>query len=144
MYDSLKLENQLCFPIYLCSKELIRRYKPYLDKLDLTYTQYIVMMYLWEYGDANLKDIGKSIMLDSSTLTPLLKKLELKGFIKRKKSLKDERNLDVFLTNKGNNLKDKALDVPKCMGKCINLNMEDAKSLYNLLYKVLENVEGNE
>lgn len=144
MYDSLKLENQLCFPIYLCSKELIRKYKPYLDKLDLTYTQYIVMMYLWEYGDANLKDIGKSIMLDSSTLTPLLKKLELKGFIKRKKSLKDERNLDVFLTDKGNSLKDEALDVPKCMGKCINLNVEDAKILYNLLYKVLGNIEGNE
>lgn len=144
MYDNLKLENQLCFPIYLCSKEIIRKYKPLLDKISLTYTQYIVMMYLWQNGKSNLKDIGKRIMLDSSTLTPLLKKLESKGFIKREKSSKDERDLIITLTEKGIKLKSDAINIPKCMGKCINLKKEEALILYNLLYKVLNNIEGNE
>ena len=143
-YDNLKLKNQLCFPIYLCSKEIIRKYTPLLNELNLTYTQYIVMMYFWEVEESNLKDLGKTLMLDSSTLTPLLKKLELKGYIERKRSFTDERNLVIKLTKEGINLKNKAIDIPSKMGKCINLSDSDAKTLYSLIYKVLLNVEEND
>lgn len=143
-YDNLKLKNQLCFPIYLCSKEIIRKYTPLLNELNLTYTQYIVMMYFWEVEESNLKDLGKNLMLDSSTLTPLLKKLELKGYIERKRSFTDERNLVIKLTKEGINLKNKAIDIPSKMGKCINLSDSDAKTLYSLIYKVLLNVEEND
>ena len=143
-YDSLKLKNQLCFPIYLCSKEIIRKYTPLLNELNLTYTQYIVMMYFWEVEESNLKDLGKTLMLDSSTLTPLLKKLELKGYIERKRSFTDERNLVIKLTKEGINLRFKAIDIPSKMGKCINLSDSDIKTLYSLIYKVLLNVEEND
>lgn len=143
-YDSLKLKNQLCFPIYLCSKEIIRKYTPLLNELNLTYTQYIVMMYFWEVEESNLKDLGKTLMLDSSTLTPLLKKLELKGYIERKRSFTDERNLVIKLTKEGINLRNKAIDIPSKMGKCINLSDSDIKTLYSLIYKVLLNVEEND
>lgn len=140
-YQSLRLKNQLCFPIYLCSKEIIRKYTPYLNELDLTYTQYIVMMYFWEKRESNVKELGDTVLLDSSTLTPLLKKLELKGYITREKSDKDERNLVLKLTKKGDSLQEKALEIPKKIGKCINLEENEAKVLYNLIYKVLLNVE---
>ena len=143
-YDSLKLKNQLYFPIYLCSKEIIRKYTPLLNELNLTYTQYIVMMYFWEVEESNLKDLGKTLMLDSSTLTPLLKKLELKGYIERKRSFTDERNLVIKLTKEGINLRNKAIDIPSKMGKCINLSDSDIKTLYSLIYKVLLNVEEND
>ena len=143
-YDSLKLKNQLCFPIYLCSKEIIRKYTPLLNELNLTYTQYIVMMYFWEVEESNLKDLGKTLMLDSSTLTPLLKKLELKGYIERKRNLNDERNLVIKLTKEGISLRNKAIDIPSKMGKCINLSDSEAKTLYSLIYKVLLNVEEND
>ena len=140
-YDSLKLENQLCFPIYLCSKEIIRRYTPYLSDVDLTYTQYIVILYLLEKGSTNVKELGNCLLLDSSTLTPLLKKLELKGYIKRNRSQSDERNLIITLTETGKNLKDKLLGIPENMGKCINLKKEEAEVLYKLMYKILLNIE---
>lgn len=140
-YDSLKLKNQLCFPIYLCAKEIVRKYAPMLEELDLTYTQYVVMMYFWEMKESNVKDLGKALLLDSSTLTPLLKKLELKGYIERNRSLTDERNLIIKLTENGEKLKDKALTVPKKMSNCINLNKDEAITLYSLIYKVLINVE---
>lgn len=140
-YDCLKLENQLCFPIYLCSKEIIRKYTPYLNEINLTYTQYIVMMYFWEKKISNVKELGKALLLDSSTLTPLLKKLEIKGFIKRVRNTNDERNLEVTITPYGEELKEKALSIPKKIGKCINLNQEEANTLYKLVYKVLINVE---
>ena len=143
-YDNLKLKNQLCFPIYLCSKEIIRKYTPLLNELNLTYTQYIVMMYFWEVEESNLKDLGNTLMLDSSTLTPLLKKLELKGYIERKRSLTDERNLVIKLTKEGINLKNKDIDIPSKMGKCINLSDSDIKKLHSLIYKVLLNVEEND
>ena len=143
-YDSLSLKNQLCFPIYLCSKEIIRRYTPMLDELDLTYTQYITMMYLWENNKSNVKDISKALFLDSGTLTPLLKKLEQKGYVKRERSLKDERNLDVTITKKGLDLRDKALSVPKNMSKCIDITEDEAKVLYKLMYKIVMNVEKEE
>ncbi|MBQ9181788.1 MAG: MarR family transcriptional regulator [Bacilli bacterium] len=143
-YDALRLKNQLCFPIYLCSKELIRKYTPMLDELNLTYTQYVVMMYFWEMKTSNVKDLGKALLLDSSTLTPLLKKLENKGYITRVRSTVDERNLLLSITKEGENLKDKALVIPKKMGMCLDLNEEEAKTLYSLVYKVLASVEKEE
>ena len=142
--DSLKLKNQLCFPIYLCSKEIIRKYTPWLEEIDLTYTQYIVMMYFWEKEKSNVKEVGKTLLLDSSTLTPLLKKLENKGFITRVRSTIDERNLEIQITKKGRELKDKAKLIPEKMGKCIALSEEETTTLYSLMYKVLMNVERNE
>ena len=142
--DSLRLKNQLCFPIYLCSKEIIRKYTPWLEEIDLTYTQYIVMMYFWEKEKSNVKEIGKTLLLDSSTLTPLLKKLENKGFITRVRSTIDERNLEVQITEKGRKLKDKAKLIPEKMGKCIALSEEEATTLYSLMHKVLMNVERDE
>ncbi|MBE6161160.1 MAG: MarR family transcriptional regulator [Firmicutes bacterium] len=142
-YDSLKLEKQLCFPLYLASKEIIRHYTPFLEKLNLTYTQYIVMLYLWEYEHTNVKKLGETLMLESNTLTPLLKKLETKKYISRTKNKNDERNIDIELTDLGKSLKDEALEVPQKMGKCINLTGEEAITLYKLVYKVLANVEGS-
>ena len=142
--DSLSLKNQLCFPIYLCSKEIIKKYTPWLEAIDLTYTQYIVMMYFWEKEKSNVKEIGKTLLLDSSTLTPLLKKLEKKGYITRVRSSLDERNLEVTITSKGKELKKKALYIPKKMGKCIDLSEKEANALYSLIYKVLMNVERND
>lgn len=136
-YDNLKLENQLCFPLYACSKEIIKRYKPFLDELDLTYTQYITMMVLWDKKEINVKDLGTQLYLDSGTLTPVLKKLEAKGYIERNRSSKDERNLIITITKSGIDLKKKAKEVPSKIGKCIKLNNEDALNLYKSLYKIL-------
>ena len=143
-YDSLTLKNQLCFPIYLCSKEIIHKYVSMLDKLNLTYTQYIVMMYFWEKGKSNVKEIGKALLLDSSTLTPLLKKLETKGYITRMKSLEDERNLLVSITDKGMKLRDKAITIPLKMEKCLDLSKKEEEMLYKLSYKILENIKKEE
>ena len=140
-YEALKLKNQLCFPIYLCAKEIQRRYAPILDKLNLTYTQYVVMMYFWEHGSSNVKAIGNALLIDSSTLTPLLKKLEAKGYITRTRSKEDERNLMVELTESGEALKDKALDIPAQMCRCLDLTEEETALMYKILYKVLQNVE---
>ena len=136
-YDSLKLENQLCFPLYACAKEITRHYRPFLDKIDLTYTQYIVMMVLWEENEINVKRLGEKLFLDSGTLTPLLKSLEAKGYLTRSRSKTDERNLDVKITNLGLELRDKAVDIPKSMGSCINLTPEETQVLYKVLYKIL-------
>ena len=140
--DCLKLENQLCFPLYAASKEVIRRYKPLLDKVDLTYTQYIAMMVLWEENEINVKTLGEKLFLDSGTLTPLLKKLESKGYITRKRLDKDERNLDIKKKKKGLALQEKVKNVPEEIGKCVNLSEDEAKVLYNMLYKILGNVGG--
>ena len=139
-YETLKLGNQLCFPLYACSKEIIRRYKPYLDSIDLTYTQYITMMVLWEKKSVNVKSLGECLYLDSGTLTPVLKKLESKGYISRERSSKDERNLVVSITEKGEELKDLALSIPSSIGSCVKLDPEEASILYNLLYKIIGNV----
>jgi len=138
-FDCLKLENQLCFPLYAASKEIVRRYKPFLDKLDLTYTQYIVMLVLWEIKETNVKSLGEKLYLDSGTLTPLLKKLEDKGYITREKLSSDERNLIIKITKTGENLKSIAKDIPKSMSSCINLSKEETINLYNILYKILNN-----
>lgn len=136
-YDCLKLNNQICFPLYACSKEIIRRYKPFLDKIDLTYTQYITMMVLWEKETMNVKELGQYLYLDSGTLTPLLKKLEEKGYVQRQRSVDDERNLIVTITETGMQLRKQAVGIPEAMGQCVRLSEEDAAKLYELLYKVL-------
>ena len=139
--DNLKLENQLCFPLYAASKEIIRKYRPLLDRIDLTYTQYITMMVLWEEKEVNVKSLGERLFLDSGTLTPLLKKLESKGYITRSKNTKDERNLVVRITKEGMNLKSDASSIPEEIGSCINLTKEEAYSLYQILYKILDQKE---
>ena len=115
-YKMLRLSSQLCFPLYACAKEIVKKYKPFLDELDLTYTQYITMMVMWENEKVNVKELGELLYLDSGTLTPVLKKLEQKKFIGRHRDKDDERVLNVTLTDSGRELKDKALDVPKKMG----------------------------
>ena len=140
-YDCIRLKNQLCFPLYAASKEVVRKYKPILDELDLTYTQYITMMVLWEKKQTNVKELGQCLFLDSETLTPLLKKLEQKGYIVRHRSTHDERNLMVQITERGEELQERAVQVPKKIGKCVNLEPEEAKELYRLLYKVLGGIE---
>ena len=136
-YECLKLENQLCFPLYACSKEVIRRYKPHLDELDLTYTQYIAMMVMWEKKELNVKELGASLYLDSGTLTPVLKKLEEKHYIKRNRSKEDERNLIVSITETGEALRERAVQVPEKLTACVNLEPEKAGQLYQLLYELL-------
>ena len=139
-FDCLKLENQLCFPLYAASREIIKKYKPFLDEIDLTYTQYIAMMVLWEENNINVKTLGEKLFLDSGTLTPLLKKLETKGYIERKRSNSDERNLVVSITKEGLKVRDVAKDIPLKMGSCVNLNEDEAKELYSILYKILKNI----
>lgn len=136
-YDVLKLENQLCFPLYACSREVVKKYKPYLDEIGLTYTQYITMLVMWEQKSLNVKTLGECLYLDSGTLTPLLKKLESLGFIERSRSKQDERNLVVKITEQGENLKEKAKMIPKHISACMNLSEEEASTLYTLLYKIL-------
>ena len=143
-YDALKLERQLCFPLYACSKEIIRLYKPFLDKLDLTYTQYITMLILWEKETITSHELGECLYLDSGTLTPLLKKLESKGYISRNRSDKDERNLMIRVTDKGMNLREEALSVPQEVSKCVKLTEEEAKLLYKILYKMIGSMEGED
>lgn len=136
-YDVLKIENQLCFPLYACSREIVKRYKPFLDQIDLTYTQYIVMMVLWEEKSVNVKELGARLYLDSGTLTPLLKKLESKGLLTRTRSDKDERNLIVTLTEAGEQLKEQAVEIPMQIAGCTNLTAEEGVMLYRILYKML-------
>ena len=136
-YDRLKLENQLCFPLYAASREVIKRYRPYLDALDLTYTQYITMMVLWEEKRMNVTELGKKLFLDSGTLTPVLKSLETKEYICRSRSKEDERVVIAALTEKGSELREQAIHVPQSVAGCINLDSEEALQLYQLLYKVL-------
>ena len=136
-YDPLKLEDQLCFPLYAASREVIKLYKPFLDELDLTYTQYIAMLLLWEHKTMTVKEMGDRLFLDSGTLTPLLKKLEAKGMITRARSTKDERNLNITATKAGKALHDKALHIPVEMGKYNPLSLEETIILYRLLYKML-------
>ena len=140
-YEPLKLSKQLCFPLYACSREMIKLYKPWLDELGLTYTQYITMMVLWEHKSMTVKMLGQELYLDSGTLTPLLKKLEDKGLVTRRRSDRDERNLIVTITEQGEAMKDAALHIPGEMTKCINLPREDIRELYRMLHQLLEFVK---
>ena len=137
-YAALRLKNQLCFPLYAVSNLITRKYKPLLDKLDLTYTQYIVMMVLWEEKQVNEKFLCKALCLKSNTVTPLLKKLEDKEYIKKIKDKGDERNLVITLTEEGEKLQDNALGVPECIAREFHLTPEEALELYRVLYKILD------
>ena len=136
-YDALKLDNQVCFPLYAAAREVTKLYRPYLDALNLTYTQYITMMVLWENRSCSAKKLGEKLYLDSGTLTPVIKSLEQKGFVKRSRSAVDERVLMVEVTDKGFALREEAKSVPQKMAACTNLTPEEAQTLYKLLYKVL-------
>lgn len=136
-FDMLRLENQLCFPLYACAKELVRRYKPFLDPLGLTYTQYITMMLLWEHKSMSVKALGDCLYLDSGTLTPLLKRLEAKGYITRERSAADERSVFISISGAGEQLKLAAAEIPFKLGACVKLEPEEAIELRRLLAKLL-------
>ncbi len=140
-YDMLKLENQLCFPLYAAAREVTKRYRPFLDDLNLTYTQYITMMVVWECGECSVKTLGEKLYLDSGTLTPVVKSLEQKGYVRRFRSSEDERVLLVSITDEGKALRDKATAVPTQVGACIHLTPEEAMTLHRLLYKLLAEME---
>ena len=135
--DILRLENQLCFPLYAASREVIKQYHPYLEKIGLTYTQYIAMIVFWEKKRMNVKELGNRLFLDSGTLTPVLKSLENKGLVRRYRSDMDERMLVVEITEAGEALREKAMDLPIVMMQHFHLPVEDAMELYRLLYKLL-------
>ena len=137
-YDALKLENQLCFPLYAASREVIKQYRPFLDELGITYTQYVTLMVLWEQRQISVKELGQRLCLDSGTLTPVLKSLEAKQYITRTRSKEDERVLIAAITPEGEALKDLALSVPEQVACRIRLDKDEALLLYQLLYKVLD------
>ncbi|MBO4857585.1 MAG: MarR family transcriptional regulator [Treponema sp.] len=136
-FDCLKLENQLCFPLYAASREVLRRYTPLLKPLDLTYTQYIVLMVLWEQQEISVCELGKKLFLDTGTLSPLLKSMEKKDLLTRTRAKSDERIVNVAITKEGMALREKAADIPPAMGSCLSLSQEEAAELYRLLYKLL-------
>lgn len=138
MNEKLKLENQLCFPLYACSKEVVRRYTPLFEPLGLTYTQYIAMMVMWEHKSISVKDMGKLLFLDSGTLTPMLKKMEKAGWIRRERSEYDERVVMITITEKGEKLHDEASEIPVKMSRCVTLENDEALQLYSLLHKMMK------
>ena len=140
-FDVLKLENQLCFPLYAASREIIKCYRPHLEKLDLTYTQYVAMMVFWEQKQISVRDLGKRLFLDSGTLTPVLKSLEAKGYVKRYRCPEDERVLIVEITPEGEALREQALEVPGKVACCVKLAPEESLQLYKLLYRLLDGLE---
>ena len=136
-YDALKLENQLCFPLYAAAREVVKKYRPHLDAIGLTYTQYITMMVLWERREITVKALGELLFLDSGTMTPVLKSLEAKGYVTRQRSAADERSVTVLLTETGAALRDIAVDIPAKIAGCVGLDADEATLLYRLLYKLL-------
>lgn len=143
--EILKLENQLCFPLYAAAKAMVKKYAPFLNEIRLTYTQYIAMMVMWEYKTLSVKELGNRLYLDSGTLTPLLKRLEGKKLIFRERATTgDERFVYISITPEGIQLKKKAIQVPQKMGKCISLDLNEAQTLYTLLHKLLGQLEGKE
>ena len=140
-YDALLLQNQLCFPLYAVSKEVVRLYKPFLDEIGLTYTQYIAMMVLWEKRSLTVKELGEYLYLDSGTLTPLLKKMEAQGIVSRQRNAADERSVIVSVTDAGEALRARAANIPERIGACLPLTKAEAETLYQLLYKVLHSIQ---
>lgn len=138
-FDPLRLENQLCFPLYVCSKEIVRRYRPLLEPLGLTYTQYIVMMMLWEHHALSVSHLGKSLYLDSGTLTPILKKMEKSGWVRRERNHNDERQVIVTITAKGQELKELCADIPERMASCLITEQNETVELYRLLRNFMNN-----
>lgn len=138
MKEQLRLENQLCFPLYACARKITGMYTPYLKPLGITYTQYIVFLSLWEEDNLSVSDLCHRLYLDSGTLTPLLKKMEHEGFITRTRSDIDERVVRITLTEKGKQMEDKAAEIPYAIGSCINVTPDEAKALHSLLYKIMK------
>ena len=136
-YEALKLENQLCFPLYACARQIVNRYTPYLKPMGITYTQYIVLMVLWETDGITVGEIGKRLILDNGTLTPLLKKLESQGIVTRSRSSEDERVVIISLTHKGWELREQAKEIPPKVGSCVRLEPDEAAALYSILYKLM-------
>ncbi|MBR2504027.1 MAG: MarR family transcriptional regulator [Oscillospiraceae bacterium] len=141
-YDALKLNNQISFPLYACAKEAVKVYREYLETLNLTYTQYITMLALWEEDKINVKELGEKLFLDSGTLTPVLKSLEAKGYVKRHRYEKDERVLIVELTKEGLDLKDTAAEIPHSLDCFVNIETEEAQQFQNTLNKILRQLKG--
>ena len=137
-YSQLELKNQLCFPLYAAARKITSAYTPYLKPLGLTYTQYIVMLVLWENDGISVGEICEELRLDSGTITPLLKKLETEGIVERRRCCDDERVVSVFLTEEGKVLREKVKDVPFSVGSCVHLSEQEVGTLYTLLYKLLE------
>ncbi len=137
-YEQLLLKNQLCFPMYACSRKIVGSYTPYLKPLGLTYTQYVVLMVLWEHESVNVGQLGDILKLDAGTLTPLLKRLEKAGYVTRARSKEDERITIISITKEGNALKEKCKDIPlKMASDGSPLSEKEAKELYRLLYLFL-------
>jgi len=142
MYDyheAMKLENQLCFPLYAAARNVTSLYTPWLKPLGLTYTQYIVLLVLWEKDGLSVTELGEKLKLDNGTLSPLLKKLEQAGHLSRQRSREDERVVTIRLTEEGKALQEKAKDVPLEVAGCVNLPPEKARTLYALLYELMDN-----
>ena len=137
-YEMLKLDRQLCFPLYAVSREIVKKYKPYLDEIGLTYTQYITMMVLWEDRRILIKDLGARLFLDSGTLTPVLNMLEKKGLVIRQRSETDKRDMYAVITNSGMALREPASGIPARLGACLPVSPEDAMTLYNILHQMLD------
>jgi len=137
--EALKLDNQLCFPLYAAARKIVGAYTPYLKPLGLTYTQYITFMVLWEKDGLTVGEIGSRLHLDNGTLTPMLKKLEKQGYVDRRRDPDDERCVVVYLTDSGRALKTKLADVPQRIGRCMPLEPDEAHTLYRILYKILDN-----
>ncbi len=139
--DPLRLKNQTGFPIYLCAKEITNLMRGLLAPYELTYTQFIIMMYLWEIGESNLKDAADSLLLDPSTLTPVLKKLEAKGYVTKQRSQGDERNLTIKLTERGSELREKLSGLPLEIKQKLGLDSEETKIIRSLMTKMLNNIK---
>ena len=137
MKEQLRLKNQLCFPLYACARKVTGLYTPFFKPLGITYTQYIVFLALWEKDNVPVKELSETLMLDSGTLTPLLKKMEQEGYINRTRSKEDERVVRITLTEKGKALEAKVSEIPGAIGSCIRLSPEEANLLYKLLYKII-------
>lgn len=143
-YDALKLENELSFPLYAASKEIIRRYKPHLDRLNITYTQYLAMLVLWEHDELSVNQMGAKLYLDSGTLTPLLKKLAAKGLITRERSHADERKVYVKLTQEGRALRNSAAKVPVAVKEELEFDADDERLLSMTLNWLLERLDNEQ
>lgn len=137
-YEALKLERQLCFPLYAVSKEIVKKYTPYLDALGLTYTQYIAMLVLWEEREISMKELGIKLFLDSGTITPVLKALEKKGFVTRRRCEADERVVYAAITEAGMALREQAVEIPEKIGTCLPLDAQEALTLYQILHKMMD------
>ena len=137
--EAMKLQNQLCFPLYAAARNVTGLYTPFLKPLGLTYTQYIVFLVLWEKDGISVGSLCDKLMLDSGTLTPLLKKMQNAGYVERKRSENDDRVVVINLTEKGKALQIQAKDIPKNVANCLKLPTGKAKELYALLYELLEN-----